>query len=204
MAANVRYLTISRIAFELVTALSAEENLRFNRILFACFRQLESGSAISYEETENPILNIALREAVSELETGFYVYKKRASGGKAGAEGNQCLTNGIPEDNQRPTKDKNDKNDLNRPDKRGKKEPFHPPTVDEVRSYCQERGNGIGAEKFVDYYQARGWELKPGQKMKDWKAAVRTWESNQRGWVNEHGGTDAGGRVQGQRDLYEY
>ena len=53
---------------------------------------------------------------------------------------------------------------------------FTPPTVDEVRAYCQERNNGIDAQHFVDYYTTRGWELKPGQKVKDWKACVRTWE----------------------------
>lgn len=57
---------------------------------------------------------------------------------------------------------------------------FVPPTVDEVRRYCEERGNGIDAQRFVDYYQARGWELGKGRKVKDWKACVRTWEGNRK------------------------
>lgn len=85
---------------------------------------------------------------------------------------------------------------------RKKRNIFIPPTVDEVRAYCQERGNTINAEQFVDYYEARGWELKPGQKMKDWRASVRTWESNQRGWTNELRGAGNGDRVTGQRELY--
>jgi len=203
MAVNVRYLTISRIAFELVTALSAEDNIRFNRILFSCFRQLESGETISYEETENAILNIALREAVAELETGFVTYMKRASGGKKdGATDDQRSTIGQPEVNQSPTKDKKDKNNLNRSEQNGKKQIFHPPTVEEVAKYCQERGNSIDPDHFVSYYEARGWELKPGQKMKDWKASVRTWESNQRGWTNELRGSRENDRVAGQRELY--
>lgn len=56
---------------------------------------------------------------------------------------------------------------------------FTPPTVEEVRAYCTERKNGIDPAHFVDYYAARGWELKPGQKVKDWKACVRTWEQRQ-------------------------
>ena len=83
-----------------------------------------------------------------------------------------------------------------------KKSIFIPPTVDEVKAYCQERGNTIDAEAFVDYYEARGWELKPGQKMKDWRASVRTWESHQRGWNGELRGAGNGDRVRGQRDLY--
>ena len=54
---------------------------------------------------------------------------------------------------------------------------FKPPNLDEVAAYCKERNNGINAEAFIDYYAARNWML--GKvKMKDWKAAVRTWERN--------------------------
>lgn len=54
---------------------------------------------------------------------------------------------------------------------------FTPPTLEEVTAYCQERGNGIDPQAFIDYYEARNWML--GKvKMKDWKAAVRTWERN--------------------------
>lgn len=85
---------------------------------------------------------------------------------------------------------------------RKKRNIFVPPTVEEVSAYCQERRNTINAEQFVDYYAARGWELKPGQKMKDWKASVRTWESNQRSWTNELRGSHENDRVAGQRELY--
>lgn len=84
-----------------------------------------------------------------------------------------------------------------------KRKIFIPPTVEEVAEYCKERGNTINAEQFVDYYAARGWELKQGQKMKDWKASVRTWEQNQRGWTSELRGGQTGDRVRGQRDLYD-
>lgn len=53
---------------------------------------------------------------------------------------------------------------------------FVPPTVEEVAKYCQERNNTIDPELFVDWYSARNWYLSKGIKMKDWKAAVRTWE----------------------------
>lgn len=52
---------------------------------------------------------------------------------------------------------------------------FIPPLVDEVRTYCAERGNRVDAERFVDFYAAKGWMVGKN-KMKDWKAAVRTWE----------------------------
>lgn len=54
---------------------------------------------------------------------------------------------------------------------------FKPPTLEEVSAYCMERNNNIQAQHFIDYYSARNWML--GKvKMKDWKAAVRTWERN--------------------------
>lgn len=52
---------------------------------------------------------------------------------------------------------------------------FTPPTVDEVRKYCIERKNYVDAERFVDFYEAKGWMV-GRNKMKDWKASIRTWE----------------------------
>lgn len=54
---------------------------------------------------------------------------------------------------------------------------FLPPTLEEVQSYCRERKNDVDAQRFVDYYTSNGW-LVGKNKMKDWKAAVRTWERN--------------------------
>lgn len=65
-------------------------------------------------------------------------------------------------------------------DKPPKTRAFVPPSVEEVRAYCLERGNGIDPQYFVDYYDARGWMIGKN-KMKDWRAAVRTWERNDSG-----------------------
>ena len=54
---------------------------------------------------------------------------------------------------------------------------FIPPTLEEVKAYCKERNNTVDAERFIDYYTANGW-LVGKNKMKDWRAAVRTWERN--------------------------
>ena len=58
---------------------------------------------------------------------------------------------------------------------------FTPPTVDEVRAYCKERGNRVDPQKFVDHYTSNGWMVGK-TKMKDWKAAVRTWEQREKPW----------------------
>lgn len=53
---------------------------------------------------------------------------------------------------------------------------FVKPTVEEVAAYCAERKNGVDAERFVDFYESKGWKV-GNSPMKDWRAAVRNWES---------------------------
>lgn len=52
---------------------------------------------------------------------------------------------------------------------------FTPPSVEEVRVYCAERKNSVDPERFVDFYESKGWVVGKS-KMKDWRAAVRSWE----------------------------
>lgn len=86
-----------------------------------------------------------------------------------------------------------------------KKERFKPPTVQEVQDYCNERQNGIQAYTFVNFYQSKGWKV-GNQPMKDWKAAVRTWEqkNKQNGITNttnagfSNNATVSNGKVSGR------
>lgn len=54
---------------------------------------------------------------------------------------------------------------------------FQKPTLSEVESYCSERGNTIDPKRFIDFYESKGWVVGKSP-MKDWRAAVRTWEKN--------------------------
>ena len=54
---------------------------------------------------------------------------------------------------------------------------FAPPALDDVKAYCAERKNTVDAEHWYSYYTANGWMV-GRNKMKDWKASVRTWEKN--------------------------
>ena len=86
-----------------------------------------------------------------------------------------------------------------------KKERFKPPTVQEVQDYCNERQNGIQAYTFVNFYQSKGWKV-GNQPMKDWKAAIRTWEqtNKQNGITNttntgfSNKGSVSNGKIQGR------
>lgn len=65
-----------------------------------------------------------------------------------------------------------------------KKEKFKPPSLQEVQDYCNERQNGIQSYTFINFYQSKGWKV-GNQPMKDWKAAIRTWEAK-----NKENGTN--------------
>ena len=52
---------------------------------------------------------------------------------------------------------------------------FLPPSLDQVKAYCDERKNNVDPQTFIDFYSSKGWKV-GNQSMKDWKAAVRTWE----------------------------
>ena len=59
-------------------------------------------------------------------------------------------------------------------DKKGARK-FVKPTIEEIAAYCKERGNSVDPQKFLDHYEANGWRV-GRTPMRDWKAAVRTWE----------------------------
>lgn len=128
------------------------------------------------------------------------------NGKKGGRPKNQKITEIKPKNNQEKTKTEpndndnendnynlNNKNNLNNnynnnlnnnifmdliPEKQKKSEKrFQKPTLEEVKSYCQERDNKVDAEKWFDFYSSNGWKVGKNP-MKDWKAAVRTWEKS--------------------------
>lgn len=59
-----------------------------------------------------------------------------------------------------------------------KRKRFEKPTLSEIKQYCTERNNNVNAEQFYDYYESNGWKVGKNS-MKDWKAAVRTWERSE-------------------------
>jgi hypothetical protein len=79
---------------------------------------------------------------------------------------NKPLTNNQQATNKQLTTNKNDKKE---------RMLFIVPSLQEVSAYCQERNNNVDSQKFFDFYESKGWMVGKN-KMKDWKAAVRTWE----------------------------
>ena len=57
-------------------------------------------------------------------------------------------------------------------------------TEEEVKQYCLENGYTLDAQRFVDFYECKGWMVGKN-KMKNWKAAVRTWARKDQGGVRD-------------------
>ena len=62
---------------------------------------------------------------------------------------------------------------------------FVPPTLENVKEYCQEKGYNIDAQRFIDYYKSNGWMVGKN-KMKDWKATVRRWANGEKKQTKFH------------------
>ena len=87
---------------------------------------------------------------------------------------------GIPMVDKMDTQYRIDKNriDKNNIDKENVKKKFVPPTLDEIISYCKERKNNVDAQMFFDYFETSGWVDSKGNKVKNWKQKIITWEQN--------------------------
>lgn len=84
-------------------------------------------------------------------------------------------TIGIPDGYQMDTQVRLGKDSIGK-NNRG----FQPPSLEEVQAYCKERNNHVDPERFIDFYESKGWMVGKN-KMKNWKACVRTWEQRDKG-----------------------
>ena len=91
-----------------------------------------------------------------------------------GDDGCQMVANRLPDGCPNISKDKLIKDNSIVSDRKR----FTAPTIEDVKAYCKERGNRVDPERFIDYYTSNGWKVGKNP-MKDWKAAVRTWERSE-------------------------
>lgn len=90
---------------------------------------------------------------------------------KSDQQNDQQMTNEWPTSDQQVTTTEE------RKERKKERNIFYPPTVEEVRAYCLERGNGIDPEVFWNFYESKNWMVGKN-KMKKWKSAIITWEKN--------------------------
>ncbi|MGN0135890.1 DUF6291 domain-containing protein [Anaerotignum sp.] len=154
----------------------------------ACFRALCEYGLNGVEVTDDPIAAAILIMAKPNIDKNNKKYENGKLGGEYGKLGgrpkkeNPKETPDKPQENPKETPkeketEKETETDTEKSVKGGKKprSTFTPPTLEEVQAYCQERGNHVDAERFIDYYTSNGWKVGKNS-MKDWKAAVRNWE----------------------------
>lgn len=161
---------------ELVRQLSPETAVN---VLLACWDFLETGEKPA---GLSPIENVAFSSFMPDMDEAWSKYIKRISSGAKGGRptkdekpyGSICPHTG-PYGTEEETEE--DTKIVSPPisPKRGKRERFVPPSVEEVAAYCRKRRNGIDPEEFTSFYSSKGWKVGTSP-MKDWKSAVVTWE----------------------------
>ena len=85
----------------------------------------------------------------------------------------QNVTDTVTKDNESKSKSKS--KSIERTIQERPLSHFVPPSVEEVQAYCVQRENRVDPERFVDFYESKNWFIGKN-KMRDWRAAVRTWE----------------------------
>lgn len=166
-----------RSFFEALESMSAEQQ---GKCLMALADYALNGN-IPSNEPETMMFFILVKPQIDANNKRF------ENGCKGGRPKNQTTTETKPKNNQKITKEKPNVNDNvndnvnvndNIKEKTIKKE--SKPTLEEVKQYCEERGNLIDPNEWFDYYSANGWKVGKNT-MKDWKACVRYWEQKRKG-----------------------
>lgn len=151
-------------------------------ILFTALLAYASGALLPQMDAA---VGIAFSFIRADMDKNFEKYEKVCEKRReAGRQRQQMLPNATKcyqvQASGTDNEDDND-NDLKEiPSKEGtKKSGFTPPTLQEVQEYVSEKGYKIDPERFIDFYQSKGWYVGKN-KMKDWKSAVRNWSRSQR------------------------
>ena len=187
--ASVDSFVFYRSFFDAVAYLPDEQRLKaYDAICDYALNHVET-------ETDEPIINGMLALIKPQIDAN---YKRKLDGGKGGRPRTNAQSGKEPEDkasenhrlsdqettgyasekpNVNVNVNANENVNVNKKENTKERSSFVKPTMEYVRSYCLERNKGVDPEKWFNYYSANGWKVGKNP-MKDWKAAVRTWEKN--------------------------
>lgn len=151
-------------------------------------QEIKRGSIVSsYEKlaTETGLSVMQVRTAIKKLRSTGEITSKSSNKNTVFIVNNYDLYQVGNKQNNEPVTSKEQTDNIQitttKESKEVKKEKnnnikrFTPPTYEQVSTYCKERRNTVNAERFLDFYESKGWMVGKN-KMKDWKAAVRNWE----------------------------
>lgn len=162
-----------RSFFEAVEDLPPED---FKQAVTAIMRYALDGTADDVKGVAKSILIMAR----PQIDKNNKRYENGTRGGRKPND-NQTITKTEPKCiSSKPNVNVNDNvNDIKENTLKSVKEKrFAPPTPEDVREYCREKGLNVDADRFVDFYKSKNWYVGKN-KMKDWKAAVRNWARSQ-------------------------
>ena len=156
--------------------------------LFKALLEYSSAGEVSIklQGREEVLFDVYSDQINRDIEAYEEMCRKNSQNGKAGGRPKKSAENPknrpvFSKTQKSQDKDKEEDKDKDNSSKESVKRKaaprFSPPTPEEVAQYCRERNNNVDAERFVDHYTACGWYIGKNP-MKDWKAAVRTWEKN--------------------------
>lgn len=128
-------------------------------------------------DNEEPKLNGTAAAIFTLVRPMLDSSRRKAESGKRGGEVKQSESK--PEANTKQEKEQEQEQDKDKEQMllggNTKTTKFTPPPIEDVRAYCLERNKGVDPDRWYNHYTANGWMVGKN-KMKDWKAAVRTWE----------------------------
>lgn len=150
-----------------LNTLSAETGLTFSQVRTALHNLIKTGEVASLSQGRNRIITVVSYDSYQVVDK--IIAPSSQGDDKVIARSSQQYKNNK--------EDKNYKEDKN--NKEGKSRAFTAPSIEDISQYCRERNNGVDPQTFYDFYESKGWFVGKN-KMKDWKAAVRTWEKREK------------------------
>ena len=151
------------------------------RVLFPRVKMQEDRFQASYEELSNSRSESGKKGAAKRWNKSESEHSKNGKATFANGKNSKAIpANGKNGNTETNTETNTDTNILLSNDSKGETRArrFTPPTLDDVLAYVQERGSDVDPQRFLDFYASKGWMIGKNP-MKDWKAAVRTWEKRE-------------------------
>ena len=191
-----------KVYFDFEVKAKEYDDAEKGRLLLAMLRYAKDGT----EETLTGNERFVFPVFKAQIDEDIRVYETKVSNGSNG--GRPPVNNRKPNETENnrtePEKTETAKKEERRKKKEDKRDSigrFIPPTIEQVIEYCRERNNGVNPVKWFNYYTANGWKVGKNP-MKDWKAAVRTWEEG--GSNNGQHGSSSGGSDGKIRSAYSF
>ena len=168
-----------KVYFDFETKAKELEDPEKGRLLLAMLRYAKDGTEpdmIGNERFLFPVFKAQIDDDIKAYDTKVI----------NGSKGGRPVINEKPEETENNRKKPKETETPKKEERRKKKEDikeyvgrFTPPTIEQVTEYCRERGKGVDPVRWFNYYTANGWKVGKNP-MKDWKAAVRTWEDGKK------------------------